>query len=212
MEIVKLIIVDDHIIFRKGLCTVLNEISEVKVVGEASNGQELMLLLKKTDADIIFMDIKMPVMDGIETTGKILKRYPGIRIIALTMHEEIGYFNKMVEAGALGFLLKKTNKDELEKAIISVMQNEVYFSEEFITNVNKKNDIVIPRNIAQLSEREIQVLELICKGLSNTEISKVLCLSPRTVDGHRSRLLEKTGTKNAPHLVLYAIQHGLIKT
>ena len=107
MDIARVIIADDHVIFRKGLHTILNEIDQVKVVGEASNGNELLDVLKKQETDIIFMDIKMPVMDGIEATRKVLAKYPEIKIIALTMFEEISYFNEMIEAGASGFLLKK---------------------------------------------------------------------------------------------------------
>jgi len=110
MEIVTIIIADDHIIYRKGLRTVLNEISFVKVIAEASNGNELLDLLKKHKTDIILMDIKMPLLDGVEATKKVTEKFPETSVIALTMHEEIGYFNKMIEAGAVGFLLKKTNK------------------------------------------------------------------------------------------------------
>src|SRR5512137_3095782 len=112
MEIIKIIIADDHVIFRKGLFTILNEINNIKVVGEAANGNELLDLLKKTAADVILMDIRMPKMDGIEATKKVRALYPEIKIIALTMYEEISYFNKMSEVGADGFLLKKTNQDE----------------------------------------------------------------------------------------------------
>jgi len=209
MDIISVIIADDHVIFRKGLRTILNEIPEIKVVAEASNGQELLHTLKSQQADIILMDIKMPVMDGLEATEKITQKYPDVRVIALTMHEEIGYFNKMIDAGAVGFLLKKTTKDELEKAINSVMDGDNYFSQEFITSINKHTMPKKSVNI-NLSDRELEVLELICKGHSNIEISKMLGLSQRTIDGHRSRLFEKTGAKNAPNLVLFAVKNGLI--
>lgn len=212
MDIIKVIIADDHVIFRKGLCAILNEINQVKVVGEAANGYELLEMLKKTEADVILMDIKMPQMDGIEATRKVLSVYPQIRVIALTMHEEISYFNKMMEVGATGFLLKKTTRDELEKAIVAVACDEPFFSEEFMNNA-PLNPVIRQRKQPeiQLTPREKEILELICKGESNPEISKRLGLSQRTIDGHRARLFEKTGTKNAPHLVMYAIKNGLIK-
>ena len=212
MDIVKIIIADDHIIFRKGLRTILNEIDDIKVVTEASNGHELINILKKQDVDVILMDINMPLMDGIEATKKVLAKYPDIKIIALTMHEEIGYFNKMIDAGADGFLLKKTTKDELERAIQRVMEDDTYFSEEFIGNINKYSKHKSKTNDIKLSDREVEVLEFICKGYSNTEISKFLGLSSRTIDGHRSKLFEKTGAKNAPNLVMFAIKNGLINT
>jgi len=132
-------------------------------------------------------------------------------VIALTMHEEIGYFNKMMDAGASGFLLKKTTKDELEKAITNVMKGEMYFSAEFMSTAQKYGSNR-PSTDVKLSERELEVLEMICKGNSNAEISQMLGLSARTIDGHRARVFEKTGAKNAPNLVMWAIKHGLIKT
>lgn len=210
MEIAKVIIVDDHVIFRKGLFTILNEIDFVKVVGEASNGNELLELLKKQSVDVILMDIKMPVMDGIEATAKVTAKYPDIKVVALTMFEEISYFNKMIEAGASGFLLKKTTSEELEKAINLVLLDESYFSEEFMSSVNihlkpkQKNPSI------NLTDREKEVLDLICKGYSNVEIASFLGVSSRTVDGFRAKLLEKTGAKNAPNLVMFAIKHGLV--
>ncbi|HPE56022.1 MAG TPA: response regulator transcription factor [Bacteroidales bacterium] len=210
MEIAKVIIVDDHVIFRKGLYTILNEIDFVKVVGEASNGNELLELLKKQPADVILMDIKMPVMDGIEATKKVSAKYPLIKIIALTMFEEISYFNKMIEAGASGFLLKKTTSEELERAINLVLEDESYFSEEFMNSVNVYLKPKQKETGISLTDREKEVLELICKGFSNVEIANFLGVSSRTVDGFRARLFEKTGAKNAPNLVMFAIKNGLV--
>ena len=211
MKIISLAIADDHEIFRKGLRIILNEIDRVKVVGEAPNGLKLMDILKHHDIDLVLMDIRMPVMDGIEATRKIVEKYPGTKIIALTMFEEISYFNQMIEAGADGFLLKKTNKDELETAILTVMEGDNYFSEEFINKVNRSQRPAKKLVDVELTDREQEVLELICKGMSNAEISKYLGVSARTVDGHRAHLLEKTGAKNSPHLVMFAIKNGLIK-
>jgi len=211
MEIIRVAIADDHEIFRKGLRIILNEIDELKVIGEAQNGHELFEILKHHEVDVVLMDIRMPVMDGIEATKKLVEKYPLIKVIALTMFEEISYFNQMVEAGANGFLLKKTNKDELYRAILQVMQDETYFSEEFISNVNKTQKPKSRISGIELTEREQEVLDLICKGMSNAEISKFLGVSTRTVDGHRAHLLEKTGAKNSPHLVMFAIKNGLIQ-
>lgn len=211
MEIISLAIADDHEIFRKGLRIILNELDQVKVLGEAQNGNELLEILKHHDIDLVLMDIRMPVMDGIEATRKIVEKYPQTRVIALTMFEEISYFNQMIEAGADGFLLKKTNKDELELAITTVMNGDNYFSEEFINKVNRTQRPGTKLIDIDLTDREQEVLELICKGMSNAEISKYLGVSARTVDGHRAHLLEKTGAKNSPHLVMFAIKNGLIK-
>ncbi|MEZ5197387.1 MAG: response regulator transcription factor [Bacteroidales bacterium] len=162
MEIAKVVIVDDHIIFRKGLLAILNEIDNVKVVGEASNGNELLDLLKKQDTDIIFMDIKMPIGAALKQQ-KVLAKYRD-KIIALTMFEEISYFNEMIEAGASGFLLKKTSTEELQKAIELVLIDESYFSEEFMSSVNKYIKPKQKDSTIALTDQEIEVLELICKS------------------------------------------------
>ena len=125
------------------------------------------------------------------------------------MHEEIGYFKRMTESGAKGFLLKKTNQDQLEEAINAVFRGEYYFAEEFAFNVRQINPASKKLNIS-LTDREKEILEYICRGYSNGEISKKLGLSQRTIDGHRARLFEKTGAKNAPNLVLFAIKNGLV--
>jgi DNA-binding NarL/FixJ family response regulator len=209
MDIISIIIADDHVIFRKGLRTVLNEIPFVKVIAEASDGHELLRLLKKEAADIILMDIRMPGMDGVEATKKVTEQFPETSVICLTMHEEIGYFNKMIEAGAQGFLLKKTNKDQLENAIKTVYYGGNYYDEEFV--IAPKQVSTVDKTGVKLSDREIEVLEWICKGLSNAEIAQKLNLSQRTIDGHKSRLFEKTGAKNSANLVMYAVKHGLVK-
>lgn len=209
MEIISVVIADDHVIFRKGLATILNEIVTVKVVAETSNGLELLDYLKSGTADVVLMDIKMPVMDGVEATRRVTEKYPEIKVIALTMHEEIGYFNRMIEAGAKGFLLKKTNQDQLEEAINAVFRGEHYFAEEFAFSVKQLSPTPKALNI-NLSVREKEILEFICRGYSNIEISKKLGLSQRTIDGHRARLFEKTGAKNAPNLVLFAIKNGIV--
>ena len=212
MQIIKLAIADDHEIFRKGLRIILNELDQVKVLGEAQNGHELMEILKNQEIDLVLMDIRMPGMDGIIATKKIVEKYPNTKVIALTMFEEIGYFNQMIDAGADGFLLKKTNKDELETAIMKVINGQNYYSEEFINKINRDQRPSRKLSDIELTDREQEVLELICKGMSNAEIAKFLGVSVRTIDGHRSNLIEKTRAKNSPHLVMFAIKNGLIKT
>ena len=144
-----------------------------------------------------------------ESLSIVLDKHPDTSVICLTMHEEIGYFNKMIDAGAQGFLLKKTNKDQLEAAIKAVYYGGNYFDEEFV--ITPKQTTTIKKSQIKLSEREKEILEYICKGYSNAEIAKELNLSQRTIDGHKSRLFEKTGAKNAPNLVMYALKHGLVK-
>lgn len=212
MEIISIIITDDHEIFRKGLRTVLEEIDFVKVIGEAENGDQLLKILKNRPVDLILMDIKMPGTNGIQATEKIRKQYPDTDVIALTMHDEIGYFNQMMDAGAKGFLLKKTNKNQLAEAIKTVFAGEHFFADEFKIQKPKPEKPARSGLNVRLTKREKQVLEYICKGFSNAEIADKLGLSQRTIDGHRSRLFDKTGAKNSPNLVLFAVKNGLIKT
>ncbi len=208
MNLISVIIADDHEIFRQGLKAVLNEISFVKVVAEANNGCQLLKIVKKEKPDIILMDIRMPQLDGIEATRKIHEAYPGIGIIGLTSYEDISYFNGMLKSGALGFLLKNTSKEELEQAILSVAEGKSYFSEEFRYTTEAQKHTA--RENLKLTKREQEVLELICKGMTNAEIADNLGISVKTVDGHRMRLMEKTGAKNAANLVHFAYKNGLI--
>jgi len=208
MNFITIIIADDHEIFRTGLKIILNDSDFIKVISEANNGVHLLRLLTKVKPDIILMDIRMPEMDGITATKKIKELYPDLPIIALTSYEDISYFNQMLEAGARGFILKNTSQDELFTAIKKVIDGNYYFSQEFenfIPPKLKKNKLPI-----KLSNREKQILELICQGLTNSQIAKKLGISPKTVDAHRTRLMEKTNTKNAANLVHYAIKHNLL--
>ena len=206
---ISVMIADDHEIFRTGLKAVLNDMNFIKVVAEARSGAELLRLMKKVKPDVILMDIRMPEMDGIEATRKAKEIFPEIPVIALTSYEDITYFNEMIRAGAKGFLLKNTDQQELGKAIKTVFEGGYYFSREFENFVPeglKKSTIPV-----RLTSREKQVLKLICQGLTNAQIAEKLGISQKTVDAHRSRLLEKTGTKNAANLVHYALKHGLIE-
>lgn len=210
-EIIRIAIVDDHIIFRKGLHLVLDDVHNFKVTGEAATGRELIELLKKQSFDIIFQDIRLPDIDGIELTRMVKKKYPDTRVIALTMFGEIEFFNKMIAAGANAFLLKKADPTEIEQAIFSVMQNETYFSREFADKIENLTQAHAQNLRINLSARETEVLNLICSGLSTNEIAEQLFLSTHTVEGHRRNILMKTGTKNTASLVKFAVQHRLIE-
>ncbi len=210
-RIVTIVLVDDHNIFRAGLELVLSGIARYKVIGSYGNGASLVEGLSKEVPDLIFMDIKLPDTSGIVLTRQIKQQYPPVRIIALTMFGEIEYFNEMIDAGADGFLLKSTDITEIEAAISSVVEGGAYFAHEFIGPLNR---MMNRSNSAladiHLSERELQVLKLICDGYSNNEIAEKLFISAYTVDSHRRNLIAKTGVKNAPNLVMFAVKNGLI--
>ncbi len=211
-KIISLVIVDDHEIFRTGLKVILNSISNFKVIGSFPDGKSLFQGLSEKVPDIIFMDIKLADENGIDLTKKVKQKYPTIKVITLTMFGEIEYFNEMVDAGAEGFLLKNTEVLELQRAVTNVLNNETYFAKEFLgyltLKIKKSAKSVINVN---LSERELEVLKLICEGYNNNEIAEKLFISSHTVDGHRRNLILKTGVKNAPNLVMFALKNGLIE-
>lgn len=213
MEKIKIVLVDDHQMFREGLKFVLTQIPGFEVIGTASNGQEYLKLLEQLLPDVVLMDIGMPVMDGIEATEKTSAEYPGINVIALSMFSDQEYYHKMVAAGVKGFLIKEAGIDELEKAIKSIHQGNAYFSQELLRNiiVNISNPKVTSRDPFQLTRREEEVLQMICKGLTTKEISDMLFISQKTVEGHKTNLLSKTNSKNTINLMLYAFKNKLVE-
>ena len=212
MEKIRIIITDDHQLFRNGLKILLNAFSEFEIVGEASNGEEFLKTLKNTKADIALMDINMPEMDGIEATIQGIKFSPGLAVIALSMYGEEEYYNKMIDAGAKGFLLKDSDISEVKEAILTVKKGGSYFSQELLYHVIQKIKHREHENkAANLSKREKEILFKICEGLSNQEIADTLFISKRTVDKHRANLLGKTNSKNTASLILFAIRNKLIE-
>ncbi len=212
MDKIRIIIADDHQLFRNGLKILLNGFPDFEVAGEASNGIEFLNILRNTKTDIALMDINMPEMDGIDATKQGLKLYPALNIIALSMYGEEEYYYKMVDAGAKGFILKDSSISEVREAILTVNKGGSYFSQELLYHViqkikHRENE----SKSANLSKREKEVLLKICEGLSNQEIAEVLFISKRTVDKHRANLLGKTNSKNTASLILFAIRNKLIE-
>ena len=203
----KIVIVDDHKALRSGLALLLNQSNHFEVVGEASNGQEFLLLLPQLKPDVVLMDINMPVMDGIEATRLALKQAPDLKIVVLSMHNDEAYYNTMIEAGVKGFILKETDHDELEQAILSVLKDRPYFSQSLLLSLLKKKTTPSPVTI---SKREEEVLKLMADGLLSSEIAERMHMSLRSVEKTRSDLLFKTGTNNSISLILFALRHKLI--
>lgn len=209
-----IIIVDDHLIFRQGLKSIITAENIANVIGEASNGIEFIELLSQTKPDLVLMDIDMPYMNGLDATEKAVELRPDLKIIAFTMFSDEDYYFKMIERGVKGFILKTSGITELETAIKNVMAGESYFSNELlrkiINNFGRKNDNRFTKNEG-LTEREIEILKQICKGLNTEEIAQKLFISPKTVKSHRSNLLEKTGSKNTPELIFFALKNKIIE-
>lgn len=206
----KIIIVEDHSIFREGLKRVIEKMNGVTLVGEAENGAVFLELLKNTKPDLVLMDIKMPVMDGVEATDRALKIYPDLKILVLSMFGEEEYLYSMVLKGISGFALKTIPMSDLEKAIKLVAEGQQYFSNELNGLMVKKIRQFSSSEVPTFTEKETEVLHMLCKGHYTEEIANELCLSKRTVEGYRARLLEKTGTSNTLNLVLYALKNKLV--
>jgi DNA-binding NarL/FixJ family response regulator len=201
-------IVDDHQLFRNGLRFILENEEDLEVVIEASNGRQFLDFLKNYKPDVVLMDINMPEMDGIETTKQALNLYPDLNVLVLSMYSDIEYYNTMIALGVKGFILKDIDNDELSDAVRKVYAGGTYFSQELLLRLikNKPEDEKI-----ELTKREKEVLDLICQGFSNQQISDKLYISQRTVERHRSSLLFKTDSKNSISLVVYAIKNNLVK-
>lgn len=212
MEEYKVIIVDDHKMFRSGLQFLLSNVPNIKVIGEASTGVEFLEMAKKEPIDIALMDINMPEMNGIDATKAAMEKYPDLKVIVLSMHGEEEYYDQMLDAGVKGFLLKNSGADELIAALEAVMSGKSYFSQELLVDIlDKKRLQKLRTDIVKLSQRELEVLKLICDGYSNAEIAEELFISHRTVDRHRANLLSKTGCKNSTSLVMYAVKNKIIE-
>jgi len=212
-EKIRVAIVEDHEIFRNGLQTILNKIDQVKIVASAANGKDFLDFIKNIEADIVLMDIKMPVMDGIDATRKSLEIKPDLKVIALSMFGDEEYLQKMIQAGAKGFLLKNITRKDLSRAIDVVFNGGNYYSEELLGFFTRKyiQEVHPEHDDLQITKREMEVLQLVSEGLTNQEIADKLFISKRTVDGHKNNLVVKTGSKNMVHLLVYAIKNKLVK-
>ena len=215
MDNIKVLLVDDHQIIRDGIRSLLSYAEGIEVVGECSDGLEAISCAVSEKPDVILMDINMPKINGIDATKTIITDNPDSKILVLTVHDELAYISKMLHAGALGYVLKTTNKVELITAIKSVSKGEKYFSPEvtetmlsrFIDSHKSDSDA----EEKDLTIREIEVLVLISTELTNAEIGDKLFISTRTVDAHRRSLLSKLGARNTAGLVAYAIKNKFLE-
>jgi len=209
---IKIVIADDHKLFRKGIIALLEDFDFIGEIEEASNGAELLEILAKTNLlpDVILLDLNMLDMDGLEAQKNIRKLYSGIKIIILTMQDDEQYILHLIAEGVNGYLLKNADPDEMERAILKVVENGFYFSDEIsmkvLKNLNMKEKAEFVFN-PDFTERELQILKLICKEYSNNEIAKECDISIRTAEGYRQKLVEKSGAKNIAGLIVLAIKY-----
>ncbi|WP_205860392.1 response regulator [Polaribacter sp. 11A2H] len=206
---IKIVLVDDHKLLRDGLRNIIEQRSNMHIIGEASDGREAIKICPKLLPNVIVMDVAMPGLNGIEATRQIHKNNPDIKIIGLSMHSSKQFIQSMFKAGAFAYLLKDGDSDELITAICTVMQNKKYLSkdinQEFLSALKEPKAI----EKTQLSSREKEVLQLISEGRSSKEIGEILFLSPKTVDVHRNNIMKKIDLFTIPELTKYAIQEGL---
>ena len=215
-ETIKIILVDDEILFRKGIAFLLDREENIEILFEASDGIELLDFLKGNNAkpDIIVMDLKMPFLNGIEATKIIHRDFPSIKIIALTSYDSKAFIANMLDVGAVSYLIKNSTPQELLTTINEVATKGFYYSDYVMALIqddivsNKKSKCSFDTSF--ITSRELEVLQLICKQKSTIEIGEKLFISPRTVEGHRNNLLLKTESRNIAGLVVFAIQNEIV--
>lgn len=214
MSKIKIAIADDYKIFREGLKVGLSADENMQVIFEADNGEDLLKGLETITPDIIIMDLKMPIMDGMEATKEVRKKYPGMKVLVVSMYEDDKFIIHLMEIGANGYLLKNAEPDEIRRSIYSVHENGYYFND--LVNKALLKKLVLKNNLkpsfnqnVELTEREIEVLKLICEEKTAAEIAKDIFLSPRSVEGIRQRLIEKIGVRNTAGLVMFAAKNGI---
>ena len=212
---IRLIIADDHEVYRDGLKTLLEKTRELEVVGEASNGKELIEICEQLRPDIVLTDIKMPVMDGIEAAAHLARHMPDTKIIALSMFNQDNLILDMLNAGATGYLIKNAAKNEIIEAIESVHKDVPYYCKSTSMRLARLigNSGVNARAIekASFSEKELAIIKMICEEKTSREIADVMFISPRTVDEYRDRIREKMKVKGTTGIVIYALQNELVK-
>ena len=213
--VIRIAVTDDHHLVRSGLKQILDSYEDFQVVIEAANGKELMEQLEEKKPTVVLLDLEMPVMNGKETLSQILEQYPDIKVIILTMYNHNSFVVDLMEHGASGYLLKDCDPQELLKAIRIVVSDGIYFNSKVsrallaaITGNKTGSGKAVISN--DLSQRDVDILNLICKEHTTNEIAEKLFLSPKTIEGYRKSLLEKTGAKNAAGLAIYAVKKGLI--
>ncbi|MCX6266518.1 MAG: response regulator transcription factor [Bacteroidetes bacterium] len=207
MKQITIAVVDDHDLFREGIRLVLGQIENFNVIFDTSNGLSFLEFLKNSIPDVVLMDINMPLIDGVETTRQAMELQPKLNVIALTMFSDTAHYTQMINAGIKGFVLKKSNKFELQNAINTVYSGGNYFSQEILqkmafqyVNFSSKSN--------RLTPREMDVLQLVCLGSTSLEISDKLYISIKTVEVHRTNIFHKSEVRNIGELIVWAIRNN----
>lgn len=213
---IRIIIADDHELYRDGFRSMLTRLPELELLGEASDGEELLQLTAEVQPDVVVTDIKMPRMDGIEATRHIKKEFPSINVIALSMFDDESLIIDMLEAGAKGYLLKNAHKEEIVEAVKTVFKNDVYYCNQTTIKLaqliaSSKFNPYRKKSRPVFSERETQVIEQLIEGLSSKQIGEKLGLKQRTIESYREKIMEKMGVNNVAGVIVYAMKNGFAK-
>ena len=214
MEVIKVAIADDHQIFRKGVILSLRPFNNIKFVLEAENGNELLANMPVAEPDVVLMDLRMPMKDGIETTKLLSKQYPNVNVIVLSMYEDERFVYHLMENGAHGYLLKNAEPQEIRRAIMEVHEKGYYLN-NFVNRIllkrtHKQNVVTSINAEITLTEKEKDVLKFICMEFTAQEIAQKMEISPRTVEAIKDRLMERFGSKNTAGLVFFAVKNNLV--
>ncbi|MCW8897175.1 MAG: response regulator transcription factor [Flavobacteriales bacterium] len=216
METINILLVDDHTLIREGLKLILKKNKNFKIIGEASNGVEAIRYIDK-NADkvhVVMLDITMPELDGFEVAKIVRQNHPGIKILALTMHSEESYITKMIDVGVHGYVLKDSNLEDLSAAINTILEGRPYYSSDvsaiMINSLMNKDKKKENNEINNLTDREVQIIDLITEGFKSSEIAEKLKLSTRTIEVHRRNLMKKLDVKNTAELVSFVLKSKLI--
>jgi two-component system response regulator NreC len=212
---IRVLVVDDHTIVRDGICSLLGLTPDIEVVGEAADGKGALEMLRKLPADVVLMDLAMPVMGGLEATRRITKEFPNIKVLALTQYDDREYVFPIIEAGARGFISKTAASSELASGIRSVNRGESFLSPSvaklLVENYQQGASTIVGRDpYEQLTDREREILKLLAEGYATREIANMLTVSTKTVDGHKTSLMAKLDIHNRTDLVKYALRKGII--
>lgn len=210
----RIFIVDDHALFREGIKLLIEQEDIGQIVGEAENGLIFLDMVQEAKPDLVLMDIQMPEMDGLTATREALDKWPRLKILALSMYADKENYSSMIEAGAMGFVLKTAGKQEFENAIKTTARGDNYFSSELLRQmiVNLEKDMANPdkNQKSVFSDHELKVLKGFCSGQTMQEIADSLSVDCDTVENHKTSLLQKTQTRNIVNLVIYAIKNKLV--
>ncbi|HID50117.1 MAG TPA: two-component system response regulator UvrY [Chromatiales bacterium] len=209
---IKVMLVDDHDLVRTGIKRLLEDVSGIEIVGEATSGEEALALINRLDPEVVLMDINMPGIGGLEATRKLIHSKPDLKIIVVTMHDDDLFPQRLLKAGAMGYVTKGARVDEIVRAIHEVMANRRYITPEIAQQIALSQfDGEQGSPFDSLSERELQVLMMLMDGQSVSAISDKLCLSPKTISTYRTRLYAKLGVQNDIELARLALLHGIVE-